>query len=198
MSGPDAHTCIQVSPIEGREIMTGVLTVKLNDSAARSLGIAEGPLAMAPSGAMAEGLRELIERGITRRGSVLTWTDSLGAAEGAPSIFDNLTEWECADSSFHIEDFVDVDIASVDNAPVVTESDQQLLLTHGLAFAWQFSRLIYALDPPAPVRCILAANNTNATFRFHQIRPDEYWNRPDLDWYERDKMIVLDIEPNTI
>jgi hypothetical protein len=29
---------------------------------------------------------------------------------------------------------------------------------HGLAFGLQFSRLVYALDPPSPVRYIVAAN----------------------------------------
>ena len=45
------------------------------------------------------------------------------------------------------------------------------------------------------MRCIIAVNDTNGTFRFHQIRPSESWNSPDLDAHREDKMIVVDIEP---
>ena len=45
----------------------------------------------------------------------------------------------------------------------------------------EFCRLVQALEPPAPVRCIIAVNDTNGTFRFHQIRPGESWNSPGLD-----------------
>ena len=45
------------------------------------------------------------------------------------------------------------------------------------------------------MRCIIAVNDTNGTFRFHQIRPGESWNSPDLDAHREDKMIVVDIEP---
>jgi len=48
---------------------------------------------------------------------------------------------------------------------------------------------------PLPCR-IIAVNDTNGTFRFHQIRPDESWNSPDLDAHREDKMIVVDIEPS--
>ncbi|MEQ7006441.1 hypothetical protein ABN028_09570 [Actinopolymorpha sp. B17G11] len=150
---------------------------------------------MAPPGGLTPGLQAHIDRGIVRQGPVLTWADSVGAAEGAATGGGDLTGWECSDSSFHIEDFVDVEVATVDDTPLIAESDQRTLLLHGLAFALQLSRLIYALDPPNAVRCIIAANNTNATFRFHQIRQGESWNVPDLDTYLQDKMIVLDIEP---
>jgi hypothetical protein len=177
--------------------MNDVLTLKLNDAAAAALGVTNGLQDIAPPGGLAAGLQQRIDRGITRRGPVLTWTDSVGAADGAPSFLNDLTAWECADSSFHIEDFVPVHVATVDDAPLIADSDQRILLLHGLAFALQFSRLVYALDPAGPVRCIVGANDTNATFRFHQIRQGEQWNTPDLDSYRQDKMIVLDIKPGT-
>jgi hypothetical protein len=177
--------------------MNGVLTLKLNDAAVQSLGVTNGMQGTAPPGGLSVGLQRRIDRGITRRGAVLTWADSVGAAAGAPSFFNDLTAWECADSSFHIEDFVPVDVAIVDDAPLVADSDQRVLLLHGLAFALQFSRLVYALDPPSPVRCIIGANDTNATFRFHQVRQGEQWNTPDLDSYRQDKMIVVDIDPGS-
>jgi hypothetical protein len=189
-------------PVEAIEesagIMNGVLTLKLNDAAVQALGVTNGMQGTAPPGGLSVGLQRRIDRGLTRRGAVLTWADSVGAAAGAPSFFNDLTAWECADSSFHIEDHVPaVHVAIVDEAPVISDSDQRILLVHGLAFGLQFSRLVYALDPPSPVRCIIAANDTNATFRFHQIRHGEFWNTPDLDSYRQDKAIVMDIEPDT-
>lgn len=188
--------------------MHAVLTLKLNDAAARALGVTNDPPGEAPSGPglsgcltsasptdLGAGLQQRIDRGLVRRGSVLTWADSVGSAEDAPSPYVDLTEWECADSSFHIEDLVPVDVATVDGTPLIAAGDQRTLLVHGLAFALQLSRLVSTLDPPRRVRCIVGANDTNATFRFHQIRPDEHWNVSDLDSYQHDKMIVLDIEP---
>ncbi|MCA2216315.1 hypothetical protein [Jidongwangia harbinensis] len=182
---------------ERDEIMIDMLTLKVNDAAAQVLGMIGALRYTAAPGDLTTGLQERIDCGLRRRGSVLTWADSVGVAEGAPSIFNDLTAWECADTSFHIEDFVQVDVAIVDDAPVISDGDQRTLLLHGFAFALQFSRLVYALSAPSPVRCIVAANDTNATFRFHQIRQGESWNRPDLDAYREDKMIVLDIEPAT-
>ena len=171
--------------------MGRVFTLRMNDSAADMLGL----VAVEPPGGLSAGLRERAAQGIVRRGRVLTWASSVGGAAGAPSFFKDLTAWECSDSSFHLEDVVPVDVRTVDDAPVISEDDQRILLLHGVAFALEFSRLVYALDPPSPVRCILGANETNATFRFHQIRPGESWNVPDLDSYRLDKTIVIDIEP---
>jgi hypothetical protein len=175
--------------------MGRVFSLRLNDSAADMLGVLHGPAAIEPPAGLSPGLRERAAQGIVRRGKVLTWVSSVGGAAGAPSFFKDLTAWECSDTSFHLEDVVPVDARTVDDAPVISEDDQRILLLHGVAFALEFSRLVYALDPPSPVRCILAANETNATFRFHQIRPGESWNMPDLDSYRLDKMIVIDIEP---
>jgi hypothetical protein len=112
---------------------------------------------------------------------VLTWADSTSRAEDAPSVFKDLTAWECADSSFHLED-------------LVAEPDQRILLLHGVAFAREFSRSALALDPPSRVRCILSADETHVTFRFHQIRQGEDRHQPDLDRYSPEKLVVLDIE----
>ncbi|HZB33939.1 MAG TPA: hypothetical protein VE465_27505 [Streptosporangiaceae bacterium] len=182
----------------------------MNDAAAAMLGVLSGSLFLQPPGGLAAGLKERAARGIVRRGNVLTWARSAGAVEpawsagpagtgdGVSPLATDLTGWECADSSFHLEDAVPVDNPTVDGVPALSEAHQRVLLLHGLAFALEFSRLVYALDPPTPVRCILGANETNATFRFHQIRPGESWNAPDLDGYRSEKMVVIDIEPTPL
>ena len=149
-------------------IMNAVLTLKLNDAAAQALGMTDGLQGMAPPGGLAAGLQQRIDRGITRRGPVLTWRDSVGAAEGAPSFFNDLTGWECADSSFHIEDVVPVDVTTVDDAPLISDRDQRILLLHGLAFALGFSGLVYALDPPT--RCAASSVPMTRTQRFGSTR----------------------------
>lgn len=178
--------------------MVLVLSLTMNDAAATMLGILNGLAGIEPPGGLAPALRERAAQGIVRRGKVLTWASSVAGAADAPSFFKDLTAWECSDSSFHLEDAVSVDVRSVDDAPLISEADQRILLLHGVAFALEFSRLVYALDAPSPVRCILGVNDSNATFRFHQIRSGESWNAPDLDTYRLDKMVVIDVEPANI
>ncbi|KJS56127.1 hypothetical protein VM98_09140 [Streptomyces rubellomurinus subsp. indigoferus] len=168
----------------------------MNDAAVRLLGVLAGLVPTTPPGGLAPGLRDQLAAGISRRGQVLTWADSVGNSDDAPSFLGDLTGWECYDSSFHLEDLVPVHAALVDGTPHITEDDQQILLLHGIAFALEFGQLVYGLEQPSPVRCIVAANETNATFRFHQIRSGEFWNYPGLDRYQLEKMVVIDFEPD--
>jgi hypothetical protein len=107
--------------------------------------------------------------------------------QDAPGRLGDLTGWECAHSSFHIEDYVPVDVAIADDAPVISESGQRTLLIRGLSFGLRFVQLVQGLQEPSAVRCIIGVNETNATFRFHRIRPGETWNRPDLDDYNQSR-----------
>ncbi|MFD9003244.1 hypothetical protein ACFV0T_20075 [Streptomyces sp. NPDC059582] len=174
--------------------MSHMLSLTMNDAAAEALVLA-GSAILTPPGGLAPGLRGLLAEGITRRGEVLTWAKSAGDAGGAPSFFGHLTDWESADSSFHLEDYVPVDVRITDAAPQISEHDQRILLLHGITFAMEFRQLITRLDHPGPVRCIVGANETNATFRFHQIRAGESWHNPDLDSYRMDKIVVIDLKP---
>lgn len=167
----------------------------MNDAAIDATGLLSGLAAVEPPGGLAPGLRERAARGIVRRGQVLTWASSDGGAETVPLATSDLTGWECSDSSFHLGDVVPVELVINDGLPAIADEGQRVLLLHGLAFALVLSRSVYALDPPGPVRCIISVNSTNGTFRFHQIRPGEGWNVPDLDSYLSDKMLVLDIDP---
>jgi len=168
--------------------MACMLALKMNDAAVRALGVLDGLAAVAPPGGLAPGLRDLAARGIVRRGRVLTWPHSARDADGAPGSFQDLTGWECSDSSVHLDDRVAVQIAVVDGEPVISEADELVLLRQGLALALELSSAVYALWPPSPVRCIVASNVGGATFRFHQIRPGEDWNVSDLDEYLMEKV----------
>jgi hypothetical protein len=175
--------------------MARMLSLKMNDAAVSAVGVLAGLATAEPAGGLAPDLRDRAARGIARRGEVLMWTGSSGNAESGRSDFVDLTGWECADSSFHLEHQVPVEVSVADGVPFISEEGQRILLVHGVAFGLEFSRLVYALRPSVPVRCILAANETCATFRFHQIRQGEHWNAPGLDGYRMEKVIVIDIEP---
>ncbi|MFD5462873.1 hypothetical protein ACFWIQ_08580 [Kitasatospora sp. NPDC127059] len=175
--------------------MSRMLSLTMNDAAAETLGLLAGRATLMPPGGLTPGLRSRLASGITRRGEVLTWADSTGDADNAPSFFGDLTGWECADSSFHLEDCVPVDVRIVDDAPQLSEDDQRVLLLHGIAFALELRRLVTEPGHPGPVRCIVGANATSATFRFHRIRAGESWHNPDLDGYRMDKMVVIDLDP---
>lgn len=168
----------------------------MNDSATRLLEASSWPTGLESAVGLAPRLLELLDQGIVRRGNVLVWSGSVGDAANAPSIFPDLTAWECADSLFHLEDFVPVSVDIVDDEPRIGEEDQRVLLQQGITFALQLRRLVHGLDAPAPVRCIVSANETNATFRFHQIRPGESWNRHNLDGYRLEKVVVVDVSPS--
>lgn len=157
--------------------MTVVLALTMNDSAAQLLEAASEPYAHCPVEGLAPGLHDRLEQGIIRRSDVLVWAGSVGDAANAPSIFPDLTGWECADSPFHLEDYVPVSIDTLDDEPRIGDSDQRVLLRQGIAFGLQLRRLVYQLDAPTPVRSIVSANETNATFRFHRIRTGEYWKK---------------------
>ncbi|MER6582508.1 hypothetical protein [Nonomuraea sp. NPDC001023] len=173
-------------------IMDGVLRVTMNDSAAGLLGMPGGSGLPAPPGGLAPGLRERVAQGLVRRGAVLGWAASTDGAERAPAPFHDLTGWECDRSSLHLEDFVPVQVVTVGHVPVIGDEGQRVLLLHGVALALEVGRLARALHPPVPVRCVVSANETSATFRFHRIRPGESWNAADLDGYAGDKVIVVD------
>jgi hypothetical protein len=49
-----------------------MLSIQMNDAAARLLGVHDGPLPVPPPGGLAIGLEEVLSRGIVRRERVLT------------------------------------------------------------------------------------------------------------------------------
>jgi hypothetical protein len=173
--------------------MSGVLVIEMNDDAVATLGVLTGQLPLYLPGKLTPGLEMIVSGGIVRRGDVLVWTESAAPADAAPGEHRDLTSWECADSRFNLEDAVPVAMEIVGDALVISESNQRRLLAYALAFTMRLAQLANGLTPPASVRCIITANETNATFRFHQIRAGERWHAPDLDSYQQDKLIVIDV-----
>ncbi|MEO6090209.1 MAG: hypothetical protein ABIQ18_44600, partial [Umezawaea sp.] len=111
----------------------------------------------------------------------------------------DLTSWECSVSSFHLDDVVPIQLGrQADGEPVIGEADQVLLLRHGWGFGLEIVRLVRELPGAVAVRCIVSANSTNGTFRFHRARRGESWLGPDLDDYAPEKVIVVDSGPSTL
>lgn len=141
----------------------------------------------------------MVKEGVVLRGDVLTFASHADEAGGAPGQFADLTLWECSVSSFHLDDVVPVRVGSLDDGePVIGEADQVLMLRHGLGFAYEVVRLVGELPEPVPVRCVVGANSTGGTFRFHRARPGESWLAADLDAYRQEKIIVVDSGPSSL
>ncbi|MDI6102307.1 hypothetical protein QLQ12_27180 [Actinoplanes sp. NEAU-A12] len=145
---------------------------------------------------MTEGLRAIADAGIEVREEVVVWKDGARWAVPAPGNFPDLTGWECFVNSFHLEDVVPVQVARSDEGqPSVSDADQVVLLRHGLALALEVCRL--AAELTVAVRCVVATNSTNGTFRFHRIRAGEDWVLADLNAYESEKVVVADFAPRS-
>ncbi len=171
-----------------------VLTVRMNDAAARSLG-PDFPLGEAPP-AEAPRLHELLAEGVVRRDEVIVLARHRDQAGGAPGGFGDLTGWECGTNSFHLDDVIPVERRfRADGEPVIGEADQTLLLRHGLWFAVRVAHLAAALEDPVPVCCIVGTNSTGGTFRLHRARPGQSWLAADLDGYATEKIIAVDFSP---
>lgn len=170
----------------------------MNDLAIEALGQLAPPTAV-PASELPPELRRLVAGGLVRHGAALAFAGHADHVEVPRSGGPDLTAWECATSSFHLDDMVPVHVGSLeDGEPVINEEDQVLMLRHGLGFAVEVVRLVRALPEPVAVRCIVGANSTNGTFRFHRARRGESWLDPDVDAYSLDKLIVVDSGPSSL
>lgn len=170
----------------------------MNEVAIEALGQAELAGAV-PAAELAPELRELVAGGIVWHGPALAFARDAAHTQAPRSGAPDLTGWECATSSFHLDDVVPVHVGSLaDGEPVINEADQVLMLRHGLGFAFEVVRLVHTMPEPVAVRCIVGANSTNGTFRFHRARRGESWLNPDIDEYLLDKMIVVDSGPASL
>jgi hypothetical protein len=170
----------------------------MNDAAASGLGILTGSALLGPSEGITAGLRAMVAKGIEVRGEVVVWRDGAQWAAPPPGGFPDLTGWECFVNSFHLEDEVPVTVVLSDEGePSISDRDQIVLLRHGVAFGLEVCRLASGLASPVALRCIVATNATNGTFRFHRIRPGEEWVLDDLNAYRSEKVAVIDLAPSS-
>ncbi|WP_225730043.1 MULTISPECIES: hypothetical protein [unclassified Nocardia] len=172
-----------------------MLTLKMSDAAVKVLGVLDGFTGLEPPAGLAAELRPHVESGFSQHDDVITWADSSAVVDKSARQHFDLTGWECAASLLHLEDYVPVTVGHHDGRPIIAEADQRVLLQHGIALARTLASQVYTLVPRIGVRFIIDANDSNATFRFHRIRPGEEWNLPDLDTYINSKPVVVDIEP---
>lgn len=170
----------------------------MNDAAASGLGVLNGLGLEAPPEGITAGLRAIIANGIEVRDEVIVWKNGPRRAAPPPGDFPDFTGWGCFVNSFHLEDEVPVTVVLSDEGePSISDVDQVVLLRQGLALALGVCRLAGDLARPVAVRCVVAANRTNGTFRFHRIRAGEDWVLEDLNAYESDKIVVVDLVPAT-
>ncbi|MCP2331672.1 MULTISPECIES: hypothetical protein [Actinoalloteichus] len=175
-----------------------MLNIRMNEVAVRALE--PGGLAGAtPVAELAPELREVLDEGIVRAGPALVFARRATRAHAPHAATEDLTAWECATNEIHLDDVVPVDVGCLeDGEPVISEADQVRMSRHGLGFALEVVRLVRALPEPVAVRCIVGANSTNGTFRFHRARPGESWLGPDVDGFLGDKLIVVDSGPASL
>lgn len=169
----------------------------MDDRTARILGLRDGFGHLDPEEGLASGLRTWVDGGIGCRGEVVCWAPVPAHADDAPGRYFDLTGWECSHTVFHLEDFVPVH-STYAEVPIIGVDTQRTLLRQGIALAREVGRLAGELSTPIPLRCIVATGETNGTFRFHRIRPDESWLLDDLDSYDRGYVVVIDFLPRPL
>ncbi|MGW4742602.1 DUF6630 family protein [Nocardia xishanensis] len=168
----------------------------MNDRAARLLGVRDGFGGLDPEEGLSSGLRTWVDGGIESRGEVVSWAPIPADADDAPGRFVDLYEWEHWHNDFHLEDFVSVDSTYADG-PIVGVDAQRTLLRQGIALAREVGRLAGELSTPIPLRCIIAANETNGKFAFYRIRPEDNWVLDDLDGDDRGYVVIIDFVPRS-
>ncbi|MFJ2834227.1 hypothetical protein ACIO52_02575 [Nocardia sp. NPDC087230] len=174
-----------------------MISVQMNDAAADSVGT----FVSVGGGGVLDGsvpeLRERAQAGVVRCGEVVVFADQVERATRPLGNSVDLTQWEVDASSFHLDDFVPVDKGLRDElgVPMISEGDQRRVLVQGLMLALCIARCGHSLNEPIALRCIIGANTTGGTFRFHRVRPGEQWHSADLDGYgaaEEEKVIVVE------
>jgi hypothetical protein len=102
----------------------------MNDLAIEAIGQVAPPTAV-PASELAPGLRGLVADGVVRHGAALVFAGHVDHVGAPRSGVPDLTGWECATSSFHLDDVVPVHVGSLeDGEPVISDMDQVLMLRH--------------------------------------------------------------------
>jgi hypothetical protein len=171
-----------------------VIAIRANDAAANALGFA-----FDHDDADVEPLATRIRTaGLARddAGGLYVPRVSFDASGKAP----DLTGREVERNTWHLEDHPDVYVElDADNAPHIGAKDQVLMLKQGIALARVIRELAEEqaedLSGQPPICCITAVNETNGTFRFHQLRDGENWLDDNLSAYPNELIIAIESRP---
>ncbi|MGW1449682.1 hypothetical protein ACWCO3_15550 [Micromonospora sp. NPDC002411] len=178
-----------------------MLTIRMNEAAATALRPLTG--SDVPTGTLDQDLEDRLAQGLTDNEGALIFTTHVGQWPAAPASasaalvtmgWRDLTGYECNYNSFHLQDHAPVQATILDDGqPQISDDDRLVLLRLGMAVAAAVLRLVRTQAHPTAVRCIVLVNDTNGTFRFHRIRPDESWiDLDDLERYPREMTVVID------
>lgn len=174
-----------------------MLTVRMNNVAVDSLGALVVPSPTNGQCQLSPELDELVADGILRSGEAIVFAKDIAEAATVAQDID-LTQWECQVNSLHLDDVMSVEVDTLDDGePVISENEQRRMLSCGVVFSFSIAQLVHGLDDPVQVRCILSANSSSGTFRFHRVRPGQSWLASDLDSYQHEKLIVIDSNSHT-
>ncbi|SIN30800.1 hypothetical protein SAMN04489832_5168 [Micromonospora cremea] len=183
-----------------------MLTIRMNEAAVTALQPLAADDLPTVGGTLDQDLQDMLAQGLTDNEGALIFTAHIGQWPAAPASvpaavakmgWRDLTGYECNYNSFHLEDHAPVKVTILDDGQLqINTEGQVVLLRLGMVVADAVLRLVRALPQPTAVRCIILANDTNSTFRFHRIRPGEDWiDLEDLERYPREMTVVLDSHP---
>jgi hypothetical protein len=185
-----------LTPRVSAGILRPVITVRLNDLAVRGVGAAPEAVVDLPGINPGELLHRLTSGGLARdeRGGLFV----PGLSFNVPD-FADLTYRECQRNSWHLDDHPEVQVNVDENGtPHIADDDQVRMLRNGIVLSRAVREMARALPDQPSTCCIIAANSTNGTFRFHQLRQGESWIGEDLDAYLDEMIIVVEDRPSVL
>lgn len=167
-----------------------MIAIRANDAAAKALGFA-----FDHEDVDVEPLATRIHTaGLARddAGGLYVPGVSFDASGKAP----DLTGREVERNTWHLEDHPNVYVElDAGNAPHIGAKDQVLMLKHGIALSRIVRELAEQLPDHPSLCCITAVNETNGTFRFHELRDGENWLDDNLSAYANELIIAIESRP---
>jgi hypothetical protein len=170
-----------------------VIAIRANDAAASALGFAfdHDDVDVDPLGARlkAAGLARDDAGGLYVPGVSF----DVDVGKSTPK---DLTSREVERNAWHLEDHPNVYVEVDDNnVPHIGAKDQVLMLKQGIVLARVIRDLAEQLPDRPPTFCITAVNESNGTFRFHELRDGENWLDNNLNAYPNELIIAIESRP---